>query len=176
MAPGASFHRLGHSEIAEFSAASYDKTSAKFGTHGRTFPRFEELLMGLQKRAVFFCGLFLFGSLLAGSWLLAEETEPSNPKAADSKIQLPSDSPLSVQQLAKIAEKAVVEITVTGRRGDRVGLGTGFVIEPDGLIATNLHVIAEARPITVRTSKGDSYPAQVVHASDRKLDLALLKI
>ncbi|TWU07349.1 putative serine protease HtrA [Symmachiella macrocystis] len=132
--------------------------------------------MGMRKRVACCCCWFLLGTLLTGPLFSAEETETAKPIAADSMISLPSESPLTVQQLAKIAEEAVVEITVTGRRGDRVGLGTGFVIEPDGLIATNLHVIAEARPITVKTSQGDSYPADVVHASDRKLDLALIKI
>ncbi len=121
-------------------------------------------------RAVCLGGMCVFGLLLAGPSWSDDET------AGESKSTLPSEAPLTVEQLAKIANKSVVEITVTGRQGDRIALGSGFIIQSDGLIATNLHVIAEARPITVKTSSGDKYPVQAVHASDAKLDLALLKI
>ena len=63
-----------------------------------------------------------------------------------------------------------------GRDGKQQGLGTGFVISADGLIATNLHVIGEARPITVQLADGSRHEATAVHASDKKLDLAIVKI
>ncbi|HUG92556.1 MAG TPA: transglutaminase family protein, partial [Planctomycetaceae bacterium] len=47
---------------------------------------------------------------------------------------------------------------------------------PDGLIATNLHVIGEARPITVQTEDGKSYDVAAIHATDRAADLAVLRI
>ncbi len=84
--------------------------------------------------------------------------------------------PRSVEQLAESARKSVVVITVTGRDGKRQGLGTGFVVAADGLIATNLHVIGEARPITVQLADGKKHPVTSVHASDRSLDLALVRI
>ena len=64
-------------------------------------------------------------------------------------------------------------VTVTGRNGKRDGLGTGFVVG-DGLIATNLHVIGEARPISVVLG-GKEWPVRMVHASDRSLDLEELE-
>ena len=47
---------------------------------------------------------------------------------------------------------------------------------PDGLIATNLHVIGEARPISVETNDGRRHEVAAIHASDRMADLALLRI
>ncbi|MCA9248155.1 MAG: tetratricopeptide repeat protein [Planctomycetales bacterium] len=85
-------------------------------------------------------------------------------------------SPSRVEQIAERARKSIVEITFAGRDGDQQGLGTGFVIDADGLIATNLHVIGEARPISVRTVDGKRHDVLAVHASDRNLDLAVLKI
>ncbi|MEX0712570.1 MAG: transglutaminase family protein, partial [Pirellulales bacterium] len=115
----------------------------------------------------------MLGSLAAGpsaSTGRAQEpdTEPaSQPAAAADK---------SVEQLVESVRKSVVVITFTGRDGRREGLGTGFVVAPDGLIATNLHVIGEARPITVQTADGKRFEVTSVHASDRPNDLALIRI
>ena len=81
-----------------------------------------------------------------------------------------------VQKLVKKARQSVVQISFSGRDGKQQGLGTGFIISADGLIATNLHVIGEARPITVELPDKRKLPVKVVQASDRALDLALLKV
>lgn len=81
-----------------------------------------------------------------------------------------------VEQLAESAKASVVVITVTGRDGKRQGLGTGFIVGADGLIATNLHVVGEARPIRVQLADRREFDVVEVHASDRALDLALLRI
>lgn len=54
-------------------------------------------------------------------------------------------------------------------------LGSGFVIDADGHIVTNAHVIDGADEINVTLSDGRSMPAIVIGA-DKKLDLALLKV
>ena len=82
----------------------------------------------------------------------------------------------SVQELAVIAKKSVVVVTFTGRDGLRQGLGTGFIVSEDGLIATNLHVIGEARPIRVELHDGRKFDVTSVHATERSHDLAVLKI
>jgi serine protease Do len=87
-----------------------------------------------------------------------------------------ADDAQSVEQIAAAARKSIAVITFTGRDGQRQGLGTGFVVGADGLIATNLHVIGEARPITVRLHDGKRYDVRSIHASDRTLDLALIRI
>ena len=56
-----------------------------------------------------------------------------------------------------------------------VGSGTGFLITPDGYIATNFHVIAGASEVSVRDSSGRNHPARIVR-TDMKNDLAILKI
>lgn len=85
-------------------------------------------------------------------------------------------APLSVEELAAKARGAVVVITVAGRTERDQALGTGFVVANDGLIATNRHVIGDGRPVNVAFSDGRQYPATAVHATDRALDLALLRI
>lgn len=85
-------------------------------------------------------------------------------------------SPASVKSLAAKLRPSIVVITYAGRDGTEQGLGTGFVIDKTGLIATNLHVIGEARPISVQTADGKSLAVKSVHASDRALDLAILQV
>jgi regulator of sirC expression with transglutaminase-like and TPR domain len=69
-----------------------------------------------------------------------------------------------------------VVIHVKGREGRGQGLGTGFVVGTQGLIATNLHVIGEGRAITVELQGGKRYDVTAVEASDRALDLAVIRI
>jgi serine protease Do len=85
------------------------------------------------------------------------------------------DKPRTAEQLAASVRKSVVRILAAGRTGKPEGVGTGFVVG-DGLIATNMHVIGEARPITVQTSDGKRHEATTVHATDRAADLAIIRI
>jgi len=64
-----------------------------------------------------------------------------------------------------------------------IGLGSGFLIHPDGYIVTNDHVVAGERQISVTQFKGtgarmtkQNYDNVKIVASGGNLDLALLKI
>jgi len=57
----------------------------------------------------------------------------------------------------------------------RQGLGSGFIVSPDGFIVTNDHVVAHVDKITVKLQNGESHEAKLV-GSDRISDIALLKI
>jgi serine protease Do len=54
-------------------------------------------------------------------------------------------------------------------------LGSGFIIDPDGYIVTNNHVIDEAKDIEVTMTDGAEYSAKLI-GTDPKTDLALLKV
>ncbi len=56
-----------------------------------------------------------------------------------------------------------------------IPLGSGFIIEPNGLIVTNYHVIANVSKINVKLADNTELPAKLI-GSDTKTDLALLKI
>jgi serine protease Do len=55
------------------------------------------------------------------------------------------------------------------------GLGSGFIISPDGLILTNAHVVANANEVTVKLTDKREFRARVLGV-DRPTDIALLKI
>src|SRR5580765_1149435 len=54
-------------------------------------------------------------------------------------------------------------------------LGTGFIIDPSGLIVTNNHVIEDGEHITATLNDGTILPAKLI-GRDEKTDLALLKV
>jgi serine protease Do len=57
----------------------------------------------------------------------------------------------------------------------RRSTGSGFVIDPSGLIVTNAHVVESAGSVQVRLADGRRFPATIV-GRDNRVDLALLKI
>lgn len=63
-----------------------------------------------------------------------------------------------------------------GQQPRRVtSLGSGFVIEADGIIITNNHVIEEADKVTVNFVDGTTLPAEVL-GRDPKTDIAVLRV
>jgi len=55
------------------------------------------------------------------------------------------------------------------------GLGSGFIIDPNGYVITNAHVVEDAEDVRVRLADDREFDAEVV-GRDPKLDLALLKL
>ena len=115
--------------------------------------------MALKNAAFLILSIFVTGAIAA------EPVEQSSPTAIP-----------SIEELTQRIRKSVVVVTVSDRDGQHQALGTGFVVSSNGLIATNFHVIGEARPIQIRFDDGQQVDVTSVHASDRLLDLALLKV
>jgi serine protease Do len=55
------------------------------------------------------------------------------------------------------------------------GLGSGFIVSPDGLILTNAHVVREAKEVTVKLQDRREYTAKVL-GIDNASDIAVLRI
>ena len=112
---------------------------------------------------------------------IAEEpaaVESTTP-AIDPALVTPSPPPMTPENVVALAERikqSVVVVSCSDRDGKTLGIGSGFIIREDGLIATNLHVIGEARPISVRTIDGQSYPVESIFAHEKSQDLVILKI
>ncbi len=55
------------------------------------------------------------------------------------------------------------------------GMGSGFIVSPDGIILTNAHVVANADEVTVRLTDHREFKAKVL-GSDKRTDVAVLKV
>jgi serine protease Do len=88
--------------------------------------------------------------------------------------ETPQNSP--GRTLDEVFREFLGEKSAPGAPGTRVAsLGSGFIIDPSGLIVTNHHVIANALQVTVTLSDETVLPAQIL-GRDPITDLALLKV
>lgn len=107
----------------------------------------------------------------------AEESTPAsdteNVKTVYIKEYDPSSGMLTPGEIYSLCAPSVVSIKVSNDSSE--GIGTGFVFDKNGYIATACHVISGMKEITVITSEKKEFSATLV-ASDELCDLALLKI
>jgi len=88
---------------------------------------------------------------------------------------------LSAGAIYQRSYKGVVEITVTGASsgfgpsGTQQAQGSGFVLDEDGHVVTNQHVVDGAQSISVTFWNGDSYDARLVGA-DPSTDVAVIEV
>ena len=140
------------------------------------------MIIGLVCCGVLGGGLGFGGGWLAGS-LSGNTTTLLQSNASKIEVQtVDAGTEMSVQQVAALNQPSVVEIqTEMVTNGSflqqyvQTGAGSGIIISQDGYIVTNNHVIEDATSITVRTSDGTSYSAQLV-GTDSRTDIAVLKI
>jgi serine protease Do len=86
---------------------------------------------------------------------------------------LPSVVSINVVKDVTRPEPAVNAGGTTG--GTQHSFGTGFVIDPSGVIATNSHVVQDAWQIDVTFADGTRVPAHLLKAT-RLIDVAIIKI
>ena len=67
------------------------------------------------------------------------------------------------------------EMNVQPRIVPSRGVGSGFIVSPDGYIVTNAHVVDGAKTVTVKLTDRREFTAKVIGKDDRT-DIALIKI
>ena len=119
---------------------------------------------------------------LATGLILAFTAPPSSGSGASgqgsSLVPSPANRPAliasTVPGITARVQPGVVIIDTRLRYDSEVAAGTGMVINPDGLVLTNNHVIDDATSITA-TVAGKTYPARVV-GYDKTDDIALIQL
>lgn len=132
-------------------------------------------------------GAFALGMFQSSTWAQSEPASRSSTLADFSE---------SIQQLARTASPAVVQITIKSRgllensAGQHAGFiaeqqatGSGIIVDPDGYIVTNAHVVNDATRIDVALMDGGRdaldhlrHLAAKVIGIDTETDLAVLKV
>ena len=122
-----------------------------------------------------------FGSLFGGSGIIDYRTPRDDSKLSELELG-DGDETLSVSEIIKKNEDAVVEIIVSGAAQDFFGqtqlvegAGSGVIIKDNGYIVTNYHVIEGATKVQVTLHNGDTYNAKIV-GGDNDNDIAVIKI
>ena len=143
--------------------------------------------------------LFALGSA-THAWLTPQPHAglPTTPVAAGAPAPVPAGlpdfTPLVQQNAAAVVNISVTRVAQSGAAlGDlpeafqrffqpppgadleQTGVGSGFVIEPDGYILTNAHVVDGAREINVKFSDKRERSAKVIGV-DSLSDIALIKV
>lgn len=131
--------------------------------------------MEKPKRSLYTSGivalLLLIVGLLAGCQLNGAGTTTSSPSGASEPGVAQEDS-MREAVVARV-RPSVVQINVATARGG--GLGSGVIIDKNGYIVTNNHVVEGAQKMNVVLFNGETVSAQIT-GTDPMDDLAVVKI
>ncbi|MGL4174881.1 MAG: S1C family serine protease [Dermatophilaceae bacterium] len=122
------------------------------------------------------------GGTVAAAQLWGTETQNPSAASSDSTLGRGADTAPVTQAdgsapdwsatSAAVSPSVVAIAAASGREG---GEGSGVVIDDQGHIVTNNHVVAGSREITVTLSDGRTYPA-TIKGTDPSTDLAVLSV
>lgn len=92
-----------------------------------------------------------------------------------STTHLPNDNEDADDELGIISPNPQIQNYFAPHNPQQVSLGSGFVVDENGYIVTNHHVIDKAQEITVTLADESQLEAEII-GSDAKTDLALIKV
>jgi putative serine protease PepD len=132
--------------------------------------------------AALIAAAFIGGLGAVGIWEAVEDDETqaaSTVGRPDQTARTASAARPSISEIYEQAAPGVVQITTDaggfGPLGAEQATGSGFIIDDEGHIITNHHVVEGAQSVTVRFSDGEEASATVV-GSDPSTDIALLDL
>ena len=67
------------------------------------------------------------------------------------------------------------QLPAPGHAPPMKGIGSGFIVSPDGYVLTNAHVVSDASEVTVKLTDRREFVAKVIGV-DKRSDVALIKI
>ncbi len=130
----------------------------------------------LSGLSVLSCILVMQFSLAHSAFAQTEAIQIEARTTQPDAIQAAATVEQSIPALADTVKRSLVVIRPAGRNGQNIGLGTGFVISADGLIATARHCIEEGHDIRVETETGKLLPVTHIYSQLEAFDLVVLKV
>ena len=103
-----------------------------------------------------------------------EEDPVDDSQAGRSQTARASGKPMDLRDLIQSVEPGVVRINITTPDGE--GNGSGFVVDQEGTLVTNYHVIEDATSATVLFANGMRGTIDGVWHTDPERDIAILKL
>lgn len=96
----------------------------------------------------------------------------------EGEAQVRTSNPASARSTVVLAREASPSVAlVSGTTSDnRAIVGSAFVVDPTGVLITNLHVIRGVTKLSIKLPNGDSYDRVSVKAYDESKDLAVIKV
>ncbi len=162
-------HAAGQDAQAHGSTHTETRTVVK--TKSKKLPIFLASFAGLVVGAVLVIALVMSGAFRITDSNVETAGTSGTPQTIDIN---PEDTTLSEAVAAK-ALPSVVSITAQGEDENSGGIGSGVILDTDGNILTNYHVVQGATALVVNTDDGNSYEAELVGA-DESSDLAVIRL
>jgi len=141
----------------------------------------------LRKFLVFFLAIVAASAIGAGAGIGVWEATDDDDGGSSTVVQtaptrsVADGTQLSVNEIYERAKDGVVLVTTNAQtqspfgQGGGTATGSGFLIDDEGHVLTNQHVVDNAQSVTVRFPDGDEIDARVVGA-DASSDVAVLEL
>lgn len=100
---------------------------------------------------------------------IEQGAEPNNLSVSSKSNSYPN---FAIQNI----NNATVQIETFDKIGSKKASGSGFIVDPSGIIVTNNHVLNNAASIVIKLANGDTYTDIIVRDFDEVKDLAIIKI
>lgn len=132
--------------------------------------------------------IFIFGMILAAiigafaaTYIYRINEKKGYKNLNNASLEKVTGSKMTISRIVDANKNSVVEINTSKQsqtlfgRTNQDGAGSGVIVNKDGYIATNHHVIEGADTINVRLHDGSTYGAELV-GSDKRNDISVIKI
>ncbi len=159
-----------------------------FTVNGLPGKRYEGFLNRNRSIAALAAMLFLITALVTSCVPAAQASQISSGNGRVASVTGPAividENTLMSLYETKIPAVVMVQVTIASQgttspfgfgTPQQQGQGSGFIIDTDGHILTNYHVVGDASKIKVVLHNGQTMDAQVV-GTDKENDLALIKV
>lgn len=167
-AHAAGTHAAGATEHIPYVPSTASETRTVVKTRTKKLPVFLAALGGFVLG-----GILLIALVMSGAFRITDSDVQAAGDSAAQTIKIDAEDATLAEAVAAKALPSVVSITTETQDGG--GVGSGVILDADGNILTNYHVIEGATAIAVNVDDDASYEAEIV-GTDESSDLAVIRI